>query len=862
MTMDSRISANIVDEMQTSYIDYAMSVIVGRALPDARDGLKPVHRRVLYAMQDLGLGWNRPYKKSARVVGDVIGKYHPHGESAVYDTVVRLAQDFSMRYPLVDGQGNFGSIDGDSAAAMRYTEVRMQRITEELLGDLDKETVDFAPTYDGSLTEPQVMPAKLPNLLVNGSSGIAVGMATNIPPHNLREVVGALTHLIEHPEADITALMQFIKGPDFPTAGFITGTRGIEDAYRTGRGSVRMRARVAVETNPKNDRQAIIVSELPYQVNKARLIEKIAELVSDKKLEGISDLRDESDRDGMRVVIELKRGEIPEVIINKLYKFTDMQTSFGVNMVALVDGQPVLLDLRRALTCFLDHRREVVIRRTRFELRQAQARAHILEGLKIALDNLDAVIELIRASASPDEARTGLMTRFALSELQAQAILDMRLQRLTGLERQKLMDELAELTRRIAYLKSVLDDSSLLMGIIRDELTDLAERFGDDRRTELVGDVSDISIEDMIKQEEVVITVTHSGYIKRVPVTTYRSQRRGGKGKVAMGIKDEDFVEHLFVAGTHDYLLIFTDRGRVHWIKVWEVPEMGRTARGKAIVNLLLLEDGEQVASVLPVHEFRDDRFVVMATECGVIKKTALSAYSNPRAGGIIAINLDGGDRLMAVRVTDGNQHILMATRKGLSIRFPEADVRPLGRATRGVRGVSLMNKDRLIAMVVVQDTSTILTVTENGFGKRTELTEYRVQGRGGKGIISIRTGGRNGDCVGVLQVDSDGQLMIVAASGKIIRMSVADIKTIGRNTQGVKLIGLEAGDRVVALAPLAEKMTDEAGNDAAADENPDGTLDTAATDDVSDDTAENATGDATEDDSPAGGGLFDGLDD
>ncbi|MDH5526353.1 MAG: DNA gyrase subunit A [Nitrospirota bacterium] len=807
MSMESRIPINIVDEMQTSYIDYAMSVIVGRALPDARDGLKPVHRRVLYAMQDLGVGWNRPYKKSARVVGDVIGKYHPHGDSAVYDTIVRLVQDFSMRYPLVNGQGNFGSIDGDSAAAMRYTEVRMQRITDELLADLDKETVDFVPNYDGSMEEPHVLPARLPNLLVNGSSGIAVGMATNIPPHNLREVVDALKHLIDHPDADVDQLMRFIKGPDFPTAGFITGSKGFEDAYRTGRGIVRMRARVKVETNPKNDRQAVIVSELPYQVNKARLIEKIAFLVGEKKLEGISDLRDESDREGMRIVIELKRGEIPEVIINKLYKYTDMQSSFGINMVALVEGQPVLLTLKAALTCFLDHRREVVIRRTRYDLRKAQERAHVLEGLKIALDNLDAVIALIRGSENADVAREGLMAQFSLSEPQAQAILEMRLQRLTGLERQKLLDELAELAEKIAYLTSILESTELLLGVIKDELADLAERFGDDRRTELVAAEGDISIEDMIKQEEMVITVTHSGYIKRVPVSTYRSQRRGGKGKVAMGTKDEDFVEMLFVASTHDYLLIFTDLGRVHWIKVWEVPEMGRTARGKAIVNLLLLEEGERISNVLPVSEFREDRFVVMATEAGVIKKSTLSAYGNPRAGGIIAINLDEGDRLVSVRISDGNQHVLMATRKGISIRFPEEDTRVMGRATRGVRGISLGKGDKLIAMEIVQESSSILSVTENGFGKRTGLTEYRVQGRGGKGIISIRTGGRNGDCVGVLPIGPDAQLMIVAASGKIIRLTVSDIKTIGRNTQGVKLIDLEGNDRVVALAPLAEKM-------------------------------------------------------
>ncbi len=811
MSIESRIPTNIVNEMQSSYIDYAMSVIVGRALPDARDGLKPVHRRVLFAMQDLGVSWNRSYKKSARIVGDVIGKYHPHGDSAVYDTIVRLVQDFSMRYPLVDGQGNFGSIDGDSAAAMRYTEVRMQRITEELLADLEKETVDFVPNYDGSMKEPKVLPAKLPNLLVNGSSGIAVGMATNIPPHNIPEVVSALLHMIDHPDADVEALMQHVTGPDFPTGGYIVGDAGIKSAYRTGRGIVRMRAKVSIEVHQKTDRQSVIVTELPYQVNKARLIEKIAHLVTDKKLEGVSDLRDESDRDGMRIVIELKRGEIPEVLINKLYKFTDMQSSFGVNMVALVEGQPVLLDLKAALTHFLDHRREVVIRRTRFELKKAEGRAHILEGLKIALDNLDDVIELIRAADSPEVARAGLMAQFSLSQPQAQAILDMRLQRLTGLERQKLLDELAELMERITYLKSVLADTSLLMGIIRDELTALSDKFGDERRTEIVPDTGDISIEDMIKQEEMVITVSHLGYIKRVSVSSYRSQRRGGKGKVAMATKDEDFVEKLFVASTHDYLMIFTDRGRVHWIKVWELPEMGRTARGKAIVNLLLLEEGEKVASILPVAVFRDDRNVVMATEHGVIKKTVLSAYANPRAGGIIAINLDPKDRLISVRISNGDQNVLMATAKGLSIRFAESAARPMGRATRGVRGVSLSGSDKVIAMEVVQDDSTILSVTENGYGKRTNLSEYRTQGRGGKGIISIKTGERNGDCVGVLPIGPDDQLMMVAASGKIIRLNVKDIKTIGRNTQGVRLINLDGSDRVVALAQLAEKVEDEA---------------------------------------------------
>ena len=801
-------SINIEEEMKVSYLDYAMSVIVGRALPDVRDGLKPVHRRVLYAMQDLGLTRGKPYKKSARVVGDVIGKYHPHGDVAVYDTIVRLAQDFSMRYPLVDGQGNFGSVDGDSAAAMRYTEVRMERITEELLADLDKDTVDFTPNYDDSLLEPAVMPTRIPNLLINGSTGIAVGMATNIPPHNLREVIDGLVMLIDNPESTVFDLMKVIKGPDFPTAGIIHGRRGIEEAYMHGRGSVQMRARTEIEQMDKRgEREAIIVTELPYQVNKARLIEKIAELIRDKKITGISDLRDESDREGMRIVIELKRGEISSVIVNQLYKYTAMQSTFGVIMLALVNKQPRIMDLRTVLSLFIEHRKDVVLRRTRFELRKAEERAHILEGLKIALDNLDAVIKLIRAAASPEEAKGGLKINFGLTDIQAQAILDMRLQRLTGLERDKIINEYKEILLTIEHLKSILGSERMVMDIIRGEFLTVKENYGDNRRTEIIDETSELTIEDLIAEEEMVITISHTGYIKRNPVGLYRSQRRGGKGKIGMEPKEEDFVERLFTASTHDYLLFFTDKGRVYWLKVYQVPEAGRATRGKAIVNLIAKAPDENVAAVLPVREFSESAFLIMGTSRGIVKKTSLSAYGNPRTGGIIAINIKDGDRLIDVRQTTGESEVLLATRHGMSIRFKESDVRDMGRGATGVMGMRLKDTDEVVGMeLLATGEETLLSVTEHGYGKRTNAKEYRTQTRGGTGLINIKTGGRNGDVVGIVAVDDTDDLMMITTSGKLLRTSVKNIKAIGRNTMGVKLLDVGEGDKVVSIAKLAEK--------------------------------------------------------
>jgi DNA gyrase subunit A len=799
---------NIEDEMRSAYLDYAMSVIVGRALPDARDGLKPVHRRVLFGMNEMGLAWNRAYKKSARVVGDVMGKYHPHGDAAIYDTIVRMAQDFSLRYPLVDGQGNFGSVDGDPPAAMRYTEVRMAQIGHELLADIDKETVDFGPNYDDTQTEPLVLPTRLPNLLVNGAAGIAVGMATNIPPHNLGEVVDGLLLTLDNPAVTIDELMGVIKGPDFPTAGFIYGSRGIGEAYRTGRGSLTLRARVRIETHPRTEKESLIVTELPYQVNKAKLLEKIAELISERRIEGIADLRDESDREGMRVVIELKRGEIAAVILNQLFKHTTLQTTFGIIALALVRNQPQVLNLHGLLSHFIEHRREVVVRRTRFELRKAEERAHILEGLKKAIDHLDAVIALIRAAADPETAKTGLMTRFALSAIQAQAILDMRLQRLTGLEREKLVTEYQETLQKIESLKAILASDALVRGIIREELTELKTKYGDERRTEIVEESAEISIEDLIAPEDVIITVSHSGYIKRNPVSLYRAQRRGGKGKIGMGTKEEDFVTTLFTASTKDYLLFFTSSGKVYWLKVHQVPEAGRVAKGKPIINLLQLAEGETVSAILPVSEFREDHFVVMATKNGTVKKTELSAYSNPRAGGIIALGLEGGDRLVSALVTNGDEEVLLGTKKGLVIRFPEANVRPMGRTAYGVKGIELEAGDEVISMEVVhrREGATLLTVTEHGFGKRTDLTEYRSQSRGGKGIITIQTTPRNGDVVAVLQVDPEADVMLVTAGAQVLRLGVATLRVIGRNTQGVRLIEMAQGDRVAAAAILREK--------------------------------------------------------
>ncbi len=799
---------NIEDEMRSAYLDYAMSVIVGRALPDVRDGLKPVHRRVLFGMNEMGLAWNRAYKKSARLVGDVMGKYHPHGDTAIYDTIVRMAQDFSLRYPLVDGQGNFGSVDGDPPAAMRYTEIRMAQIGHELLADIDKETVDFGPNYDETQTEPLVLPTRLPNLLVNGSSGIAVGMATNIPPHNLTEVIDGLLLMLDNPAVTIDELMAGIKGPDFPTAGFIYGAKGIGDAYRTGRGSLTLRARVRIETHPRTERESLVVTELPYQINKAKLIEKIAELVAERKIEGISDLRDESDREGMRIVIELKRGEAGAVILNQLFKHTSLQTTFGIIMIALVRNQPQVLNLHGLLAHFIEHRREVVVRRTRFDLRKAEERAHILEGLKIALDHLDAVIALIRAAASPDDAKTGLMARFGLSAIQAQAILDMRLQRLTQLEREKLVTEYQETLQKIELLKAILASEALVRGVIRDELVEIKTKYGDERRTEIVEETAEIALEDLIAPEDVVITVSHTGYIKRNAVSLYRAQRRGGKGKMGMGTKEEDFVAALFTASTRDYLLFFTDAGKVYWLKVHQLPEAGRVAKGKAIINLLQLAEHESVTAILPVSEFREDRYVVMATQNGVVKKTELSAYANPRAGGIIALGLEEGDRLIAVHVTNGEEEVLLGTKKGLVIRFPEDNVRPMGRTAYGVKGIELEAGDKLIAMEVVRrrEGATLLTVTEHGYGKRTDLAEYRSQGRGGKGIITIQTTPRNGDVVAVMQVDPEDDVMIVTAGGQIIRLQVANLRVIGRNTQGVRLIDLESGDRLAAVAILREK--------------------------------------------------------
>ena len=805
----------IEDEMKSSYLDYAMSVIVGRALPDVRDGLKPVHRRILFGMNEMGLVHNRAYRKSAKIVGEIMGNYHPHGDSAIYDTLVRMAQDFNMRYPLVDGQGNYGSMDGDSAAAMRYTEARMTKLAEELLADIDKETVDFGPNYDESLQEPLVLPTRVPNLLINGAGGIAVGYATNIPTHNLGEVIDGLLLLIENPDATIAQLMKKIPGPDFPTAGFIYGMGGIKDAYETGRGLLKVRAKVNVESDERTDRERLIVTEIPYQVNKAKLIEKIAELVQDDRIKGIADLRDESsDREGVRIVIELKRGEIPLIVLNNLFKHTQLETTFGVIMLALVNNRPEVLNLKQILSHFLDHRREVIVRRTAFELRKAEERAHILEGLKIALDNLDAVIALIRRAQSPDEARAGLMSQFGLSEIQASAILEMRLQRLTQLERQKLIEEYKEVLKQIEYLKSVLASPALVRKIIQDELAEVREAYKDERRTQIVKEEAEISLEDLIAEEEVVVTISHTGYIKRNAVSLYRAQRRGGKGKIGMGIKDEDFVETLFTASTHDSLLFFTDAGKVFWLKVHEIPEASRGAKGKALVNLLALSKDEKVTATMPVKEYRDDRFVVMATKQGVIKKTELSAYSNPRQGGIIALSLDQGDKLIAVHVTDGSREMLLGTKQGITIRFKEEDVRPMGRTAHGVKGITLEEGDEVIGMETITPDSTtaILTVTEGGYGKRTPVNDYRVQGRGGKGITAMAVTGKTGRLAASFPVEESDQIMLVTDGGQLIRCPVNGIRIAGRSTQGVIVFDTAEGEKVVSVERIGEEGGDGEG--------------------------------------------------
>ena len=809
---------NIKDEMKRSYMDYAMSVIIGRALPDIRDGLKPAHRRVLYAMRQMGLASNRAYRKCAKIVGEVIGNYHPHGDAPAYDTLVRLAQDFNMRYPLVDGQGNFGSIDGDPPAAYRYTEARLEALAEELMADLEKDTVDVVPNFDETAEEPTVLPAPYPNLLVNGSAGIAVGMATNVPPHNMSEVIDAAIWTVESAQSDEPPtlsdkqrkLLELVPGPDFPTGGYIVGRQGIRQAYLTGRGAVLMRAKSEIEVSKKGDRSSIVIDAIPYQVNKAKLIERIAELVRERTIDGISDIRDESDRDGMRIVIELKRGEVGDVVLNNLYKHTSLQSSFGIIMLAIVGGRPRVLSLVELIDTFVEFRREVVRRRTEFELRKAEARRHILEGLKIALDHLDAVIALIRSAKNPGEARDGLMAQFSLSQIQAQAILDMQLQRLTGLERQKILDELAELLKLIERLLAILSSEKLVMQIIVDELRAVRETHGDERRTEILAEEGEFRIEDLIAEEDMAITVSNTGYIKRTAITNYRNQRRGGKGRIGMRTREEDFVSHLFVASTHAYFMIFSDRGRVYWLKVHEIPGVGPDGRGKAIANLASMEEGERIAALLTVKEFEADKFIVMGTRRGVVKKTELTAFGNPRAGGIIAMGVEEGDSVIDAQVSDGKGKIFIGTRDGMSIRFAETDVRPMGRSAYGVRGISLRDGDAVVAMEVLRPDGTILSVTERGYGKRTELDEYRVQSRGGVGIINIQTSDRNGKVVGITQVTDDDELMLITQQGQILRMASKDIRTIGRATQGVRLIDIEGEDRAVSIARLAEKDDEE----------------------------------------------------
>ncbi len=814
---DIKTPVNIEDEMRRSYMDYAMSVIIGRALPDVRDGLKPAHRRVVYGMRLMGLASNRTYRKCAKIVGEVMGNFHPHGDASIYDTLVRMAQGFNMRYPLVDGQGNFGSVDGDPPAAMRYTEAKLQPLSDDLMADLDKETVDFVPNYDETTEEPSVLPTPYPNLLVNGSSGIAVGMATNIPPHNLTEIIDGVVWTIDHREETEyekrRGLRTIITGPDFPTGGYIVGRAGIDSAYQTGRGSLTVRGRSEVEPIGRGDRQAIVINEIPYQLNKVRLIEKIADLVRDKSLEGISDLRDESDRDGMRIVIELKRGEVPEVVLNNLYKQTPLQTTFGVIMLAIAGGRPRVLPLLDMVEQFVAFRHDVVRRRTEFELRKAESRAHLLEGLKIALDQLDAVIALIRGARNPAEARTGLIERFELSQTQAQAILDMQLQRLTGLERQKVLDELAELLLVIERLREILGSEGLLMGIVVEELRAVQAKYGDARRTEIVDDPGELRIEDLIAEEDMAITVSNTGYIKRTAITEYRSQRRGGKGRIGMRTRDEDFLTHLFVASTHSYILIFSDRGRVYWLKVYTIPDVGPSGRGKSIANLVSMESGERIAALLAVREWPEEdgeRYIVTGTRRGIIKKTDLRAFRNPRQGGIIAVGVSEDDAVIAAEITDGQGQVFLGTRKGKAIRFKEQNVRPMGRTARGVRGITLRDQDEVVAMAVVRPGGTLLTVTENGYGKRTELDEYRVQSRGGLGIISIQTSARNGHVAGIAYVENEDELMLITQEGKVLRMDTKDIRPIGRATQGVRLIEIDDQDLVVSLARLVDVASDD----------------------------------------------------
>jgi DNA gyrase subunit A len=828
---------NIEEEMKQSYLDYAMSVIVGRALPDVRDGLKPVHRRVLFAMQELGNDWNKAYKKSARVVGDVIGKYHPHGDTAVYDTIVRMAQPFSLRYMLVDGQGNFGSVDGDAPAAMRYTEVRMSRIAHEMLADIDKETVDFAPNYDESEHEPEILPTRLPNLLVNGAAGIAVGMATNVPPHNLTEVVNGCLAVIDNPSIDIPGLMQHIPGPDFPTAGIINGARGIVEAYLGGRGRIYVRGRTEIEVDERTSKQTIIVTELPYQVNKARLLERIAELVKERKIEGITELRDESDKDGMRVVIELRRGEVAEVILNNLYQHTQLQSVFGINMVALVDGRPQLVNLKQILEAFVRHRREVVTRRTVFDLRKAREKAHVREGLAVALANIDPIIALIKAAKSPAEAKEKIMAagwepgvvvqmleragaessrpdglsdefgliegKYNLSDTQAQAILDMRLHRLTGLEQDKIISEYEELLKTIEYLLEILSSSERLMQVIRDELIEIRDQYGDARRTEIVSSQEDLTIEDLITEEDVVVTLSHEGYAKAQPISSYSAQRRGGKGKAATSVKDQDFVDKLFIANTHDTILCFSSRGKVYWLKVYELPQAGRTARGRPVVNLLPLEEGERINAILPIREYAEDKFIFFATASGTVKKTPLKDFSRPRASGIIAIELRKDDKLIGVELTDGNRDVLLFSSGGKAIRFKEEDVRPMGRNSVGVRGIKLPDGQQVISLII-SETGYVLTATENGYGKRTETSEYPCHGRGGQGVISIQTTKRNGSVTGAELVTLDDEIMLITTTGTLVRTRVDDISEMGRNTQGVKLISLGESEKLSGIARIA----------------------------------------------------------